>query len=150
MGKTTVRADKMINTKVTIKDKNGQEVSVDKVLLVDGGSVDTFVDWENLEGGTFEIGALGGGSIGGGSMTFADFKGGSMVVETEKKGGGDVQNKTCDKIKGGYFNTEHGPAHLDFGEGAKGILGMDQRDATGTDPEKNAAGTVARLARRTT
>jgi hypothetical protein len=69
-----------------------------------------------------------------------------MTIETEQQGGGNIQNKTCGKIKAAFGRN---PFNF-VGGGAKGILGMDQMDAIQADPEKNVAANAARMARRGT
>ena len=145
MGKTTVRTDKMINTVVSITDAHEPPVVVSpsKKLLVDTGSPVTLVSWQNVQGGTFQLGPIvtfGGAT--GGSQSGVQLKGGKMTVETEQQGGGTPQNKDCPNMIAVIPD-------MDTGEGAHGLLGMDQLDSIGADPQKSANGATARLARRT-
>lgn len=67
-----------------------------------------------------------------------------MTIETEQQGGGMVQNKTCSSMRAVFGKN---PFNF-IGGGAKGILGMDQMDSIKADPQKDNAGTTARMARR--
>jgi hypothetical protein len=146
-GKTTIRVDKRINTEVMdIKDKAGVVRQAAYVMLVDTGGLITIVGYEDVaQGGTWDLGPIVQHFVVGGQINLVELRGGMMTIETEPQGGGAIQNKTCGKM---YAIPKGDDLAKAIGGGAKGLLGMDQLDAVGADPQKSAAGNTARMARR--
>jgi hypothetical protein len=77
-GKTTIRADNMLNTAVDVADKAGNARANGYPLLVDTGSQVTLIGYEDAaKGGTWTVGAVGGGQgVGGVGLPFIDLQGG--------------------------------------------------------------------------
>jgi|ERR1700674_500279 len=130
MGKSSYDKVSMVKTtKVTIKDKAGTPVSIDKLLIVDSGSAATYIDFENLKSGKFdEVKGVAVNRIGGSVV----LGGGTIDVETEPKGGAtkpaDVKTKTCKmQFCAVKERTEYWKGTVEK-HGAHGILGNDQKD----------------------
>jgi hypothetical protein len=147
-GKTTIRPDKKLNTKVTITDKAGAVRATDYPLLADTGAVITIIGYESgAKGGTWTTGALIRiGGVGGEAPSVMQLSGGSVSIETEPQGGGATTNFLSGRITAAF-----GPNPLPgLGANTNGILGMDAMDIIDADPQKNLAATAARMAIRTT
>jgi len=125
MGKSSYDKDKKIPiTKVTIRDKEGKVLSTDKLLYVDDGAHVTVIDFANIKGGTFEL--VGGfNSSAGAGVVVA---GGSIEIETEKKGGGSVKTQECKMNFQAAIAKAEQFKKMEDNTGCHGFLGQDQQD----------------------
>jgi hypothetical protein len=136
MGAEVIPKDGRIRVEVTVKNPTTKQEHKKK-LVADGGSPFTVINLQNAK----DLGGTPGPAKGkhGGSDRF-EISGLSMDIEAED-GSGKKTTKNCDKISAAEWNKAMKKGLDEIG--CEGLLGMDQFDAVGADPAKNAEGTKA-------
>lgn len=142
--RTTIGADTKITASiVSIADASNPPVVLQQnyLLQVDIGAVQTFITYDDIRGGLFTVGAIVQIPALGGTTNSVDLRGGTITVEIEDQGGGNIANVTCNQI----LATMGANPWQALGLNRRGFLGMGNLDIMNVDPQENVGRTAARL-----